>query len=128
MNMQKASNSGYFARVNRDSRAPNNRLGEPSTRMARNDARVLEPGIAQLAEVGWGGLAVSTIAKRAGVSQQTIQVRFRNRTATANGLWEHTLKQPMERALELLLKQLGLLNYEPGKTIPLDEAARRHAR
>jgi len=101
--------------------APKRRLGEPSPRTAQNDARVLQAAINQLADVGWSGLGVSTVAKRAGVSQQTVQDRFHNRTALAIGTWQHALGEPLALALHDLLHHHGLL----GALSPEADAAHR---
>jgi AcrR family transcriptional regulator len=88
--------------------------------MERNDARVLEAAINQLADVGWSGLGVSTVAKRAGVSQQTVQDRFHDRTALAIGTWQHALSDPLARTLQDLLHHHGLLGT------PSPDAAATH--
>lgn len=61
-----------------------------SQRVARfKRQEMLECAVAEVAEVGWRGLQMQTVAKRVGVSRQTVYNTFGGREALAEALIEH---------------------------------------
>ena len=57
-------------------------------RLARNDRLVVEASAAVLAEDGWSGLALSRVARRAGLSVSPVRDRYPHRLALAAAAWE----------------------------------------
>ena len=57
-------------------------------RLARNDRLIVEASAAVLAEDGWSGLALSRVARRAGLSVSPVRDRYPNRLALAAAAWE----------------------------------------
>jgi AcrR family transcriptional regulator len=82
-------------------------LHPPSASLRRNDALVLDAMLTTLDQVGWVEFSITAVAKRAGVSQQTVQDRFRDRTALAIGAWRHAAQEPLRRLLAEVLAAHG---------------------
>lgn len=77
--------------------------------MVRNDQRILEAGVAVLAEDGWPGFSLLAVSKRAELSLRPLQDRFTNRPAMATALWRHRIGPSLAGALSEGLRAAGLL-------------------
>ena len=60
-------------------------------RHARNDRLIVEAAASVLAEEGWSGLALSRVARRAGLSVSPVRDRYPDRLALAAAAWEQVL-------------------------------------
>lgn len=69
-------------------------------RSLRNDARILDAALDLADRLGWRGLAVAHVAEVAGLSRPTVQSRFEDRPAIAEGLWSMLVVEPLRGALE----------------------------
>jgi AcrR family transcriptional regulator len=76
----------------------------------RNDQRILDAGVAVLAEAGWPGFSLLAVSKSARLSLRPLQDRFTNRPAMAVALWRHRLGPHLSEGLGDALKAAGLLN------------------
>lgn len=69
-------------------------------RAVRNDQRILDAAVELLAEEGWGGFALATVAPRAGLSKRPVVDRFADRQALANAIWRERVVPVLLPALE----------------------------
>lgn len=81
-------------------------------RVLRNDARILDAGAAAAAEDGWAGLALSAVARRAGLSQRPVASRFVDRSALAASVWRERAAPALLESLQDALSSAGLLQAE----------------
>jgi AcrR family transcriptional regulator len=99
-------------------------LKAPSARVLRNDQRILDAGVAVLAEAGWPGFSLLAVSKRAQLSLRPLQDRFTNRPAMAAALWRHRIGPHLSEGLGDALKAAGLLD-EPADAAELKLVAER---
>ncbi|MBU6245915.1 MAG: TetR/AcrR family transcriptional regulator [Actinomycetales bacterium] len=71
-------------------------------RSIRNDERILDSAVAILDEEGWGELAISRVARRAGLNPSTVGARYLNRQELAAAAWQHRLAGPLMQSLRPL--------------------------
>ena len=64
--------------------------------------------VAVLADAGWAGVTVASVARAAGLSPRPVQDRFPDRWAMAVGAWQQQVGPALEGALLELLESAGL--------------------
>lgn len=72
-------------------------------RSLRNDERILDAALELLADEGWGGFALATVAPRAGMSKRPVVDRFADRQALAIAVWRQRILPELLPALEKVL-------------------------
>jgi AcrR family transcriptional regulator len=93
-------------------------------RVERNDARALDAATIALAESGWGGLTLLSVAKHAGLSKRASSDRFIDREGIGIGLWQSRLGAIATHDLRALLAAAGLLDAA-GSPADFADALRR---
>jgi AcrR family transcriptional regulator len=78
--------------------------------VVRNDQRILDAGVAVLADDGWPGFSLLAVSKRSQLSLRPLQDRFTNRPAMAVALWRHRLGPYLAEGLQEGLRAAGLLD------------------
>lgn len=73
------------------------------SRSIRNDERILDAALELLADEGWGGFALATVAPRAGMSKRPVVDRFADRQALAVAVWRQRVLPVLMPAIERLL-------------------------
>lgn len=73
-------------------------------RSLRNDERILDAALELLAEQGWGGFALATVAPRAGISKRPVVDRFADRQALATAVWRQRILPELLPALQRVLE------------------------
>ena len=81
----------------------------PSTRVQRNDQKILEAAVQVLAGGGWGAFSLLSIANQAKLSMRPVQDRFPNRPAAAVNAWQRVVGPTLMARLEFALDHAGLL-------------------
>jgi len=78
-------------------------------RVLRNDALILDAALDATAQDGWPGLALTAVARRAGLSQRPVANRFVDRSELAAAAWRERLAPVLLAVLEQALSSAGLL-------------------
>ncbi len=84
-------------------------------RVLRNDALILDAALDATAQDGWPGLALTAVARRAGLSQRPVTNRFADRSELAVATWRERSAPVLLAVLEQALSSAGLL---PGEVSP----------
>ena len=72
-------------------------------RVARNDRLIIEAAASVLAEEGWSGLALSRVARRAGLSVTPVRDRYPDQIALAAAAWEQVLAPTWASGMSALI-------------------------
>ncbi len=75
----------------------------PQARVLRNDERILDAAVDVLANQGWGGFNVASVARKANLSHPAVKDRFPSRSASAQRIWVHRLGERFDPAMEAIL-------------------------
>ena len=81
-------------------------------RVLRNDALILDAALDATAQDGWPGLALTAVARRAGLSQRPVANRFVDRPELATAVWRERAAPVLLTALERALSTAGLIPGE----------------
>lgn len=81
-------------------------------RVLRNDARILDAAVEAAALDGWSGLALTAVARRAGLSQRPVATRFIDRSHLAVTVWRERAEPALLASLHHALSTAGLLQEE----------------
>ena len=82
------------------------------SRVLRNDALILDAALDATAQDGWPGLALTAVARRAGLSQRPVTNRFADRSELAVATWRERSAPVLLAVLEQALSSAGLLPGE----------------
>lgn len=72
-------------------------------RVVENNRRLLDAGVATLAEDGWAAFTFQGVATRAGLSRRTLQNRYPSTSALAVDVWRLRCAPPLQAALDDVL-------------------------
>jgi AcrR family transcriptional regulator len=72
------------------------------SRLLRNDARVMDAAVMQIAEGGWEGLSIKAVAQRAGLSEQAVKDRHQDRNGLALAAWTNEIAPALIDLFEAL--------------------------
>ena len=81
-------------------------------RVLRNDALILDAALDATAQDGWPGLALTAVARRAGLSQRPVANRFVDRSELAAVVWRERVAPVLLASLKHALSSAGLLPGE----------------
>ena len=98
-------------------------------RVLRNDALILDAALDATAPDGWPGLALTAVARRAGLSQRPVANRFVDRSELATAVWRERAAPVLLTALEHALSTAGLIPGEASATgfhAAMEHLARPH--
>ena len=90
--------------------APGRVRRRPQARSLRNQASILDAGVAILAEEGWAGFNRNRIAKRVGLSYRPVFDRFPDRAGMAASVWVERVARPLIEPLNEVLAAAGLMD------------------
>ena len=82
------------------------------SRVLRNDTLILDAALDATAQDGWPGLALTAVARRAGLSQRPVANRFVDRSELATAVWRERAAPVLLTALERALSTAGLIPGE----------------
>lgn len=71
--------------------------------MASNDERILDAVLLELAEGGWGGMTVASVARRSNLTHRAVQPRHGTKGEMASAAWEQRCAPALIAALEAVL-------------------------
>lgn len=77
-----------------------------ASRVARNDATVLSAGVHVLADVGWSGFTVASVARMAGLSDKAVRSRGNDPGELAAWLWSASLGPGIVSKLSAVVREL----------------------
>ena len=86
------------------------------SRVLRNDTLILDAALDATAQDGWTGLALTAVARRAGLSQRPVANRFADRSDLAASVWSERAAPILLPGLEQALLSAGLLAGESSAT------------